>query len=86
MHLFEAMNTPLLRQVKRGRPAALSTLPTADAYLTDRARLFRCVCREGATVLLENCLSLEVIVCSSSGPAAADLGPVKPADGAGPTT
>jgi hypothetical protein len=79
---FNTMNARLMRQANRGRSAKLEAL-VMNAYLTDGTRLFRCVSCEGATALLENCLSLEVVVCSLNELAAAELHRVNPANGEG---
>jgi hypothetical protein len=56
----------------------------AGAYVTDESNLFRCISVDDsrhpdATVLLEDCLSLEVLILPMAEIAAADLRVVRPA-------
>lgn len=43
---------------------ALKGRPTINSYLTDERRLFRCLpAEQGSMLILEDCQSLELILC-----------------------
>lgn len=49
-----------------------------DSYVTDGRRLFRCILgEEGPMLMLEDCLTLELILCSLAELAEADMQIVK---------
>lgn len=49
-----------------------------DSYITDGRRLFRCIFgEEGPMLMLEDCLTLELILCSVTELAEADVRIVK---------
>jgi hypothetical protein len=79
------MNVPLLKQAAKAKPAALAPYLTPGSYVTDEKRLFRCLSRDpmaGADemILLEECVTLEVIICAADELAAAHMRLVEPTD------
>ncbi len=84
---FRAMNVPLLKPPSRVGSEGLDSLLTPNAYLTDESRLFRClsrdrVMRDDEMVLLEDCQTLEAILCPLDELMATDMRLVKPDENA----
>ncbi len=81
------MNAPLLKLPSRVGSAGLDSLLTPNAYLTDESRLYRClsrdrVMRDDEMVLLEDCQTLEAILCPLDELVATDMRLVKPDENA----
>lgn len=77
-HRLAAMNVPLLKQTAKAKPAGLVPDLTPGSYVTDEKRLFRCLSRDPTAggdemVLLEECVTLEVIMCAAEELAATQM-------------
>lgn len=75
------MNTRLLKHPIQAKTETtdLATRLTPGAYITDGTDLFRCVSRDDAIALCEDCITLDVIVFTMEDLTAAGVRLVKPA-------